>query len=147
MRWMKGRRPSPAMVVSVAALVVGMGGSALAVGGAEKQQKAGSGTDWAVISANEGVIKQSGGIALFGGDAPDSGNWHLAFPGSLKNRPMLVSVHGGGGSIGMASVTACGSLASGGAPCSNPNADAYVRTVNTAGNPADLKFTVVALPK
>jgi hypothetical protein len=149
------RRPSPAMVVAVLALVAGISGTAVAGGLLSKKDvnkliskrapgltvgnsaKLGgapasayeSRPQWALVRSDGAILAQSGGITINATQA-SVGEYFLDFGTSLANRPVSVVLHyGDGGITGDVSATPCGGTAvPGGFDCS------FITGVNDANH-------------
>jgi hypothetical protein len=169
---LSGRRPSPSLVISIAALVVALAGTAVALPGKKvidkndlkknvvksknikdgavtrDKQARDQRTDWAVVAANDTIQAQSGGISVIE-HTNNSGGYHLRFPENLGQRPIAATIHGGGGVTGQISATRCGTSPPGGEGCSfgNNQQHIFVKTTDSAGAGADRRFIVTVLPE
>jgi hypothetical protein len=164
------RRLSFANVISVISLFVALGGGAYAAGlvgpgdiaknavlskhvknGQIKRgdQARDQQTDWAVVNADHTIAAQSGGISVLDVGGPQTGEYHLRFPVKLGTRPITATIHGGLGAIGEISATRCGTTPPGGEGCQLglDQHHVFVKTTNSSGGAANMKFIVAVLPK
>jgi hypothetical protein len=167
-----GRRPSPSLVISIAALVVALAGTAVALPGKKlidkndlkknvvktktiknsavtrAKQARDQRTDWAVVAADDTIQAQSGGITVIE-HTSGSGGYHMRFPVQLGQRPIAATIHGGGAVTGQISATRCGTSPPGGENCSfgNNQQHIFVKTTDSGGTGADRRFIVTVLPK
>lgn len=143
------KRPSPAMIVAMVALVVAMGGSAYAgvkIGTKQIKDKAVTSkkTDrmWALIDSDGTVVRQSGGISVA---AKFDGAYYLVFPRSLMGRSLLATPSATFRISVAASI--CGGLNSQQIACfagPNTSSSAYVVATDDTGTSTDSRFYIQA---
>jgi hypothetical protein len=152
--------PTPALAISVIALIVAVGGGTFALATNDTQsdkriakkvankQIARHAPQWALVSREGTILAQSGGITINTTNA-SFGQFFLDFGKSVARRPVSVTLHyGDGGITGESSATPCGgSSVPGGSDCTEINGvnDAkhlFVRTQNSGGTSAPFGFYV-----